>query len=95
MSKIEDGNMKAAIRIITSSDSPAANNAQTFQSLCDRHPQAPADRISSPDPSKFPAAQFCEKDIIVLYFILHKPIQNYNARQINDAVIGRCQEHTG
>jgi hypothetical protein len=64
MSEIGDSNMKAAICIITSGDSPAADNAQIFQSLCDRHPQAPADRISSPDPSKFPAAQFCEKDII-------------------------------
>ena len=60
MSKIEDGNIKAAIRIITSGESPAVDNAQTYQSVCDRHPHAPVDRIPSPDPSKFPAAQFTE-----------------------------------
>jgi hypothetical protein len=63
MSKIEDGNIKAAIRIITSGDCPATDNAQTFQSLCDRHPPAAADRIPSPDPCKFVAAQFTEKDV--------------------------------
>ena len=63
MSKIEDGNIKAAIRIITSGDCPATDNAQTFQSLCDRHPPAAADRIPSPDPCNFVAAQFTEKNV--------------------------------
>ena len=62
MPKIEDCNTTAAICIITSQDSPAADDAQTYQSHCDRHPQAPADRISPPDPSKFFAAQFTEED---------------------------------
>jgi hypothetical protein len=64
MSKIEDGNIKAAIRIITSGDTPAVDNAKTYQSLCDRHPQASVDRNPSPDPSKFPAAQFTEEDVL-------------------------------
>ena len=64
MSKIEDGNIKAAIRIITSGDSLAIDNAQTYQSLCDRHPRAPGDRIPSPDPSMIPAVQFTEEDVI-------------------------------
>lgn len=64
MSKIEDGNIKAAIRIIHSAGSPTLDNAQTYQSLCDWHPQAPVDRIPSPDPSTFPAAQFTEEDVI-------------------------------
>jgi hypothetical protein len=64
MSKIEDGNIKAAIRIITSGDSPAVDNARTYQSLLNWHPQAPFNRIQPPDPIKFPAAQFTEKDVI-------------------------------
>jgi len=40
MSMIDDGNIKAAIRIITSGDGQtAAGDANTYQSLCDRHPQ--------------------------------------------------------
>ena len=64
MSKIEDGNIKAAIRIITSGDTPAVDDANTYQSLCDRHPQAPADKNPPPDPDKFSATQFTEEDVI-------------------------------
>ncbi len=64
MSKIEDGNIKAAIRIITSGDSPAVDNDNTYQSLCDRHPQAPVDKNPSPDPDKFSAVQFTEEDVL-------------------------------
>jgi hypothetical protein len=41
VSKIEDGNIKAAICIVTSGRSLAVDNAQTYQSLLDWHPQAP------------------------------------------------------
>jgi hypothetical protein len=64
MSKIEDGIIKAAIRIITSCDIAAVDNADTYQSLCDRHPQAPVDRNPLPDPDKFSATQFTEEDVI-------------------------------
>ena len=64
MSKIEDGNIKAAIRIITSGDISAVDNADTYQSLCDRHPQAPVDRNPLLDPNKFSATQFTEEDVI-------------------------------
>jgi len=63
MSKIEDGNIRAAIRIITSGDTPAVDNVSTYQSLCDRHPHAPSDRNPSSDPSKFPTVQFTEEDV--------------------------------
>ena len=32
-------------RIITSGESPAIDNISTYQSLCDRHPHTPSDRI--------------------------------------------------
>ena len=41
MTKIEDGNIKAAIRIITSDERPAADSAETLQALGDRHPPPP------------------------------------------------------
>lgn len=39
-SKIEDGNIRAAVRILTSDDSVAANDATTFAKLLDKHPPA-------------------------------------------------------
>lgn len=64
MAKIEDGNIKAAIRIITSGDQPAADNAQTLQALHERHPHAATDRQPFSDPTKFSAAYFTEEDIL-------------------------------
>ena len=43
-SKMEQGNLKAAVRIISSDESLAPNNSETLQSLLDKHPVAPADR---------------------------------------------------
>ena len=63
MSKIEDGNIRAAIRIITSDDRPADDSAETLQALRERHPCAAPDRQQFPDPIKFPASQFTEEDV--------------------------------
>jgi hypothetical protein len=52
MSKIEDGNIRAAIRIITSGDTLAVNNMSTYQALCYRH--APSDSKPPSDLSKLP-----------------------------------------
>jgi len=40
--KIEDGNMKAAIRIVSSEDKPAPDNADTLTKLLDKHPPSPS-----------------------------------------------------
>jgi hypothetical protein len=62
--KIEDGNIKAAIRIITSDDQPAEDNIQTLQGLRERHPYAALNRQPLPDPTTFSAANFTDEDII-------------------------------
>ena len=62
--KIEDGNIKAAIRIITSGDQPASDDAHTLQALQERHPCAASDRQPFPDTSRFPATTFIDEDII-------------------------------
>ena len=41
---MEQGNLKAAVRIVCSDDSLAPNTAETMQSLLDKHPAPPADR---------------------------------------------------
>jgi hypothetical protein len=63
MSKIEDGNIKAAIRIISSDDCPADSNAQTLQALRKLHPPASLDRQHFPDPIKLSAVQFTDYDV--------------------------------
>ena len=42
--KIEDGNIRAAVRIICSDDSPAVANQETLTKLADKHPSAPIGR---------------------------------------------------
>ena len=44
-SKIDDGNIRAALRILLSDDKPAENNDETYTKLLERHPPAPANRI--------------------------------------------------
>ena len=61
--KIEDGNIRAAARIICSEEKPADENDATLYALQQRHPQAPADRRCPPDPSLFAAVQITEDDI--------------------------------
>ena len=51
-SKLEDGNFKAALRLICSDDTPAPDNQDTFQALLDKYPQAPEDRKSFKDPKE-------------------------------------------
>lgn len=47
--KLEDGNMSAAVRLISSDDAPTAFNQETFQLLKEKHPSAPTYRASLPD----------------------------------------------
>ena len=43
MAKIEDGNLRAAVRIICSDDAPAPDSLETLNALKAKHPCAPAD----------------------------------------------------
>ena len=65
-SKLEDGNFKAALRLICSDDAPAPDNQDTYQALLDKHPQAPEDRKPFQDPkesSKFTSFQASVSDV--------------------------------
>jgi hypothetical protein len=61
--KIEDGNVRAAARIICSDEKPAVEDDATLDALRQRHPAAPSDRAAPSDPSLLGAAQVTEKDI--------------------------------
>ena len=63
-SKIEDGNIKAAIRILCSEEKPAPDSDETFSKLLDRHPVAPADRVQPPDPRDTTAIQMIEVEVL-------------------------------
>ena len=43
-SKIEDGNIKAAVRLVCSDDTIAPENQDTLEKLTDKHPSAPTDQ---------------------------------------------------
>jgi hypothetical protein len=63
MAKVEDGNLKAAVRILTSEERPAEDNDVTFAKLLERHPAAPADRSQPPDPHNTTAVQMTEAEV--------------------------------
>ena len=63
-SKIEDGNIKAAIRIICSEDKPALDNKDTFTKLTDKHPKAAHVKKSIPAPETLPALQVTEAEVL-------------------------------
>ncbi len=62
-SKLEDGNVRAAVRIICSDEKPALNNDATLNALRQRHPPAAVNRITVPDPSTFDAVHVIEQDV--------------------------------
>ena len=65
-SKLEDGNYKAAIRLICSEDKPAKENAVTLSALKMKHPAAPNDRRPQCHPSsstRFEPLQITVADI--------------------------------
>ena len=47
--KIEDGNLRAAVRILSSDDQPAVNNNDTLKDLADKHPAPPSESEFMPD----------------------------------------------
>lgn len=62
--KIEDGNIKAALRILSSEDKPAPDNETTLNALLDRHPSAVKDRETLPSPNDFTTLQVSEAEVI-------------------------------
>jgi hypothetical protein len=62
--KVEDGNLRAAIRILCSEEKPATDIEATFVKLQDRHPAPPADRRPAPDPNGYSAIQVTEKEVM-------------------------------
>ena len=58
--KLEDGNIRAAVRIVCSDEKPALNNDATLDALRQRHPPASANR----NPSTFNAVSVTGHDVI-------------------------------
>jgi hypothetical protein len=61
--KIEDGNIKAAVRIISSEEKPAPDTDATFIKLRDKHPIASTSGDPVPAPSTLRALQVTEDDV--------------------------------
>jgi len=62
--KIEDGNIRAAIRIVCSEEKPAQNTESVYAQLVDKHPAPPSDRDSILDPQPTVAVEMTEEDVI-------------------------------
>ena len=66
-SKLEAGNFKYAIRIISSNEAPALANEDTLKALQSKHPGPAANRRTSFDPnnnSRFEPLQVCIENVI-------------------------------
>jgi len=62
--KIEDGNIKAAVRMLSTEEKPAADIDATYCKLLERHPAQHPDRRPAADPSEVRAIQVTEEDVI-------------------------------
>jgi len=58
--KVEDGNIRAAIRILCSEEKPATDTDATYVKLLERHPAPPSNRIPVADPADVDAIQVSE-----------------------------------
>ena len=63
-SKIEDGNIKAALRLLSSEDKPADDNEATITALKARHLHAAIDRKPSPPPRDYSALHVSEAEVV-------------------------------
>jgi len=65
-SKLEEGNFKAAIRLVYSDDRPAINSAKTLHSLGANYPCSTPDRRPpcNPESARFEALRISSKDIV-------------------------------
>ena len=62
-SKLEDGNLRAAIRLICSEDAVATHNDETLAGLAEKHPKAPVDRETVPRPIESDCLQVSCQDV--------------------------------
>ena len=62
-SKLEDGNIRAAVRLLCSDDTPAAANPENLLQLQSKHPPPQPDRRLLPDPSATAPIMVDEKDV--------------------------------
>ena len=63
-SKIEDGNISAAVRLLCSDETLAADNIDTLHKLMEKHPQPPNNRIKAPGSEDTLALQVTEAEVI-------------------------------
>ena len=63
-SKIEDGNIKAALRILCSEDKPADFTDEAFASMQEKHPARFSDMSSIPDPRSFSSISVSENEVL-------------------------------
>ena len=63
--KIEDGNIKAAVRMLCSDDRPAENSIETLEKLKSKHPPSTldAERLQSPEKLGCAPLQISESDV--------------------------------
>ena len=61
--KLEDGNVKAAARILCSADTPAPTSTETWAELCLKHPTPPPKHNAMPPPPEVAPYQATEKEI--------------------------------
>jgi len=60
-SKIEDGNIRAALRLLSSDDKPTVSSDAALTAMLARHPPAPIDRVPTPDPNSHTSLQITEE----------------------------------
>lgn len=63
-SKIEDGNVKGAYRLLCSDDKPAGCSEAALAAMHARHPLAPTDRVFTPVTEALPSLRVSEDEII-------------------------------
>jgi hypothetical protein len=62
--KVEDGNIKAAIRILCSEEKLATDVKASYEKLLERHPDPPFDRGPAQPPDDIPAIQVSEAEVM-------------------------------
>ena len=62
--KVEDGNIKAAIRLMCSEEKPATDVKATYEKLLERHPRPPLNRKQAHSPDDISAIQVSEYEVM-------------------------------